>query len=98
MKIFLLSFDSIFKVLQTGAENRSFEENQRATAQGLSLIFQTKQIFVTTCLFREIFAMTGSLGRYLQSIDVHFGKAIDIVDGSIEKSGKCEIELRKFFK
>ena len=98
LKIFLLRFDCILQVLQTVAENRSFEENQRATAQGLYSSFQTKKIVATACLFREIFAVTGPLSRYLQSVDVNFGKAIDMVDSSIEKIEKMRDEAEKILQ
>ena len=98
LKIFLLRFDCTLHVLQTVAENRSFEENQRATAQGLYLSFQTKQVVARACLFREIFAVTGPLNRYFQSVDVHFGKAINMVDSSIGKIEKMRGEPEKILQ
>ena len=45
--------------------------------------FQLKQIVATACLFREIFAITGPLSRYLQSIDVDLGTATSMIDSAI---------------
>ena len=98
LEIFLLRFDSILQMLQNVAESESFEENQRATAQGLYLSFQTKQIVSTACLLREIFAVTGPLSRYLQSVDIDFGKSIDMVDRSIAKIEKMRDESEKILQ
>ena len=74
---------------------KKIEENQRATAQGLHSSFETKEIVATACLFREIYAVTGTFSRYLQSVDVDCGKAIDMVDSSIEKIEKNAIFREK---
>ena len=39
----------------------------------------------TACLFREIFVITGPLSRYLQSVNVDLGKALDMVDASLSR-------------
>ena len=86
LQVFLSRFDCIIDGLQTVADDESFAENQRATANGLHSAFQTKQSVATAYLFQEIFAVIGPLSRYLQNVDVDFGKAIDMVDSSISRS------------
>ena len=54
-----------------------------------------KQVVATAYLFREIFAVTGPLSRYLQNGDVDFGKAIDMVGSSIENIEKMQDEAEK---
>ncbi len=61
----------------------SFEEKQRPTTEGLLASFQSRQITATACLFREIFAITGRLSRYLQSVSVDFGNALRMVDSAV---------------
>ena len=46
---------------------------------------QTKQFLATAYLFREIFASTGPLSRYLQRVDVDFGKALGMVESAIDE-------------
>ncbi|XP_046855188.1 uncharacterized protein LOC124448235 [Xenia sp. Carnegie-2017] len=85
LNVFLLRFECIMRELQKVAEERSFTESQRATANGLQAAFQTKQFVATACLFQEIFGITGPLSRYLQSVNAEFGKAMDMVDSSISR-------------
>ena len=57
--------------------SRSFEEKQRATAQGLYSSFKVKQVVAMACFLQEVIGVTGPLSRYLQNAVVDFGKAID---------------------
>ena len=73
-------------------------ENQRLTAEGLLTSFQLKQIDATACLFREIFAITGPLSRYLQSIDVDLGKATSMIDSAILQLEQLQNNEEKIVK
>ena len=66
----------------------SFEEKQHSTAEGLLTSFHSRQITATACLFREIFAITGPLSRYLQSVSVDFGNALRMVDSAVSQLQK----------
>ncbi len=92
LKAFLQRYDSIMCVLETVSADTSFEGNQRSTSAGLMECFQTKQFVATAYLFREIFAITGPLSRYLQSIDIDFGKAISMIDSAIVQLAKLREE------
>ena len=83
LKVFLERYNYIIQVLENVVTSTSFDENQRLIAEGLLTSFLSKQILATACLFREIFAVTGPLSRYLQSIDVDLGKATSMVDSAI---------------
>ena len=83
LKEFLQRYECTMSVLETVAADTSFEGNQRRTSAGLVECFQTKQFVATAYLFREIFAITGPLSRYLQSIDIDFGKAISLIDCAV---------------
>lgn len=85
LRVFLLRFDCIIEMLQRVGDGGSFAENQRATAKELHTVFQTKQFVAFAYLFQEIFDITGPLSRYLQSVNVDFGKAIDLIDSSISR-------------
>ena len=60
-------------VLQEIQNNQSFEENKRALASALHQSFDSKEIVTTAFIFQEIFAITGPLSTYLQSMDVDIG-------------------------
>ena len=92
LKAFLQRYDSIMCVLETVSADTSFEGNQRSTSAGLMECFRTKQFVATAYLFREIFAITSPLSRYLQSIDIDFGKAISMIDSAIVQLAKLRAE------
>ena len=92
LKAFLQRYDSIMHVLETVSTDTSFDGNQRSTSAGLLECFQTKQFVATAYLFREIFAITGPLSRYLQSINIDFGKAIGMIDTAIVQLSKLREE------
>ncbi len=83
LNAFFSRFDCIVKELEKVAAYPSFEEKQCSTAEGLLAYFQSRQITATACLIREIFAITGPLSRYLQSVSVDFGNALRIVDSAV---------------
>ena len=72
LNTFFARFDCIVEVLQKVTADPSFKENQRSIAEGLLVSFQSRKITATAYLFREIFAITGLLSRYLQIIRVDF--------------------------
>eukprot|EP00794_Sanderia_malayensis_P010422 gene10422-11514_t len=72
-------------LLETVLADTSFEGNQISTSAGLAECFQTKQYVATAYLFREVFAITGPLSRYLQSVDIDFGKAISMIDSAVAR-------------
>ena len=98
LKAFLQRYESIMHVLETVSTDTSFDGNQRSTSAGLLECFQTKQFIATAYLFREIFAITGPLSRYLQSIDIDFGKAISMIDSAIVQLSKLREEPDTFIK
>ena len=77
--------------MDTVALDVSIDENPRKTSAGLLTQLQTKQVLATAYLFGEIFASTGPLSRYLQRVDVDFGKALGMVESAIDELN----ELRK---
>lgn len=91
LKVLLSRYDCILSVLETVAFDAAFEGNPRKTGAGLLTTIQTKQFLATAYLFREIFASTGPLSRYLQRVDVDFGKALGMVESAIDELN----ELRK---
>ncbi|CAB4001481.1 H(+) Cl(-) exchange transporter 3 [Paramuricea clavata] len=91
LKVLLSRYDCILSVLETVALDSLIDGNPRKTSIGLLKQIQTKQFLATAYLFREIFASTGPLSRYLQRVDVDFGKALGMVESAIDELN----ELRK---
>ena len=85
LKVFLLRYDCVKKVLEDVVAETSFSQMQRATAEGLLESFEKKQILATAYLFREIFVITGPLSRYLQSVNVDLGKALAMIDSCLSR-------------
>ena len=98
LKVFLERYSCIIQVLENVVTGTSFDENQRLTAEVLLTSFQLKQIVATACLFREIFAITGPLSRYLQSIDVDLGKATSMIDSVILQLEQLQNNEEKIVK
>ena len=98
LKVFLERYSCIIQVLENVVTGTSFDENQRLTAEGLLTSFQLKQIVATAYLFREIFAITGPLSRYLQSIDADLGKATSMIDSAICILNNCETMRKRLLK
>ena len=63
----------------------SFHPDKRDIADGLLDLFSTKQFIASAYLFREIFAITGRLSRILQSVNIDFGKALNLLDAALEQ-------------
>ncbi|CAB4034460.1 zinc finger MYM-type 1-like [Paramuricea clavata] len=85
LKVLLSRYDCILSVLETVALDSLIDGNPRKTSIGLLKQIQTKQFLATAYLFREIFASTGPLSRYLQRVDVDFGKALGMVESAIDE-------------
>lgn len=73
------------KVLKTVEEDQSNSAHARATAEGIGLSFEIKQVLAKAYLFRKIFAITGPLSRYLQSVNVDLGKAMGMIDSALQQ-------------
>ena len=76
-------YESILEALDIVHTDTSFDTKHRSEAAGLLISIQTKQFLATALLFSEIFAITGPLSRYLQSIDNDLSKAMNMIDVSI---------------
>ncbi|CAB4035356.1 zinc finger MYM-type 1-like, partial [Paramuricea clavata] len=85
LKVLLSRYDCILSVLETVALDSLIDGNPRKTSIGLLKQIQTKQFLATAYLFREIFASAGPLSRYLQRVDVDFGKALGMVESAIDE-------------
>ena len=48
-------------------------------------IFSTKQFIASAYIFREIFAITGPLIPILQSVNIGFGMALNLLDAALEQ-------------
>ncbi|CAB4028589.1 zinc finger MYM-type 1-like, partial [Paramuricea clavata] len=91
LKVLLSRYDCILSVLETVALDSLIDGNPRKMSIGLLKQIQRKQFLATAYLFREIFASTGPLSRYLQRVDVDFGKTLGMVESAIDELN----ELRK---
>ncbi|CAB4011234.1 zinc finger MYM-type 1-like [Paramuricea clavata] len=93
LKVLLSRYDCILSILETVALDSLIDgtHEKRTLAYCRQKQIQTKQFLATAYLFREIFASTGPLSRYLQRVDVDFGKALGMVESPIEELN----ELRK---
>ena len=85
LDIFLKRYDAIIPMLKKIVNNTSFNPDKREVADGLLEIFSTKQFIASAYLFREIFAITGPLSRILQSVNIDFGKALNLLDAVCEQ-------------
>ena len=98
LKVLLSRYDCILSVLDTVALDFSIDGNPRKTSAGLLTQIQTKQFLATAYLFREIFASTGPLSRYLQRVDVDFGKALGMVESAIDELNELRKEPERIIK
>ena len=98
LKVLLSRYDCILSVLDTVALDFSIDGNPRKTNAGLLTQIQTKQFLATAYFFREIFASTGPLSRYLQRVDVDFGKALGMVESAIDELNELRKEPGRIIK
>ena len=98
LKVLLSRYDCLLSVLDTVAFDFSNDGNQQKTSAGLLTQLQTKLFLPTAYLFREIFASTGPLSRYLQRVDVDFGKALGMVESAIDELNELRKEPGRIIK
>ena len=79
LRTFLDRYESILEALDIVHTDMSFDIKHRSEAAGLLISIQTKQFLATALLFSEIFAITGPLSRYLQSIDNDLSRAMNMI-------------------
>lgn len=82
LDIFVKRYNAIMVMLQKIVDDTSFKPDKRSTADGMLKLFSTKQFLATAYLFRDIFAITGPLSRTLQSVNIDFGSALDLLDSA----------------
>ena len=70
----------IILTLEMIQNDSTFDNKQRSEAAGLLVSINTKQFLATLFLFREIFAHTGPLSRYLQTVNIDFSKALTMIE------------------
>ena len=83
LRTFMDRYESILEALDIVHTDTSFDTKHRSEAAGLLISIQTKQFLATPLLFSEIFAITGPLSCYLQSIDNYLSRAMNMIDVSI---------------
>ena len=76
----------------------SIDGNPQKTSAGVLTQIQTKQFLATAYLFRETFASTGPLSRYLQRVDVDFERALGMVESAIDELNKLRKEPERVIK
>ena len=69
-------------MLEKITDRTTFDANGQSTADGMQNLFSTKQFTASACLFWEIFAMTDPLSHILQSVNIGFGKALNLLDAA----------------
>ena len=82
LHVSLERYDSILSVLEQVSQSNTDNGEKRNTSLGLIDSFQSKQFLATAYLFREIFSITGCI---LQSVNIDFGTALDLIDSAINK-------------
>ena len=85
LEVFLDRYESVEEALEAVANDISFDADKRTKAAGLLENIETKQFLATAVLFNEIFQHTGPLSPYLQSTTIDFGKALAMIDGTIDQ-------------
>ena len=79
---FLERYECILQTLDQIQTELSFDLKHRSKAAGLLSSIQTRE-FMATALFKEVFAKTGPLSRYLQSVNMDYAKALALIDSVI---------------
>ena len=81
LKTLLERPDSIVLSFGRTKASSAFEVKLRGKAGGLLTSIQTRQFMASAFLFEEIFSVTGSLSRYLQTVDL--SKAVLMINSGI---------------
>ena len=76
-------YECILQTLDQIQTELSFDLKHQSEAAGLLSSFQTREFMATAFLFKEVFAKTGPLSRYLQSANMHYAKALALIDSII---------------
>ena len=85
LDMFLKRYHANIPMLRKIVADTSFHPDKKDIADGLLDLFSTKQFIASAYLFREIFAITGPLSRILQSVNIDFGKALNLLDATLEQ-------------
>ena len=83
LSTFLERYECILQTLDQIQTELSFDLKHRSEAAGLLSSIQTREFMATAFLFNEIFAKTGPLSRYLQSVNMDYAKALALIDSVI---------------
>eukprot|EP00731_Ephydatia_muelleri_P009420 Em0005g6a len=83
LSTFLERYECILLTLNQIQTDVSFDLKHRSEAAGLLSSIQTREFLATAFLFQEIFAKTGPLSRYLQSVNMDYAKALAMIDSVI---------------
>ncbi|KAL5481248.1 hypothetical protein EMCRGX_G021378 [Ephydatia muelleri] len=83
LSTFLERYECILLTLNQIQTEVSFDLKHRSEAAGLLSSIQTREFLATAFLFQEIFAKTGPLSRYLQSVNMDYAKALAMIDSVI---------------
>ena len=75
--------DSVVLSLEKIKAGSAFEVKLSGKADGLLTSIQARQFMTTAFFFREIFAVTGPLSRYLQTVDIDFSNAVSMIDSAV---------------
>jgi hypothetical protein len=85
LTVFLHRYTSILETLENVSGSDHFEGKARSDAAGLLSSVTSMQFLATACLFQEIFALTGHLSRYLQGVELDVFRALQMVDGVVDR-------------
>ena len=85
LTVFLHRYTSILETLENVSGSDHFEGKARSDAAGLLSSVTSMQFLATACLFQEIFALTGPLSRYLQGVELDVFRALQMVDGVVDR-------------
>ena len=85
LHMFLKRYHAIIPMLRKIVADTSFHPDKRDIADGLLDLFSTKQFIASAYLSREVFAITGPLSRILQSVNIDFGKTLNLLDAALKQ-------------
>jgi hypothetical protein len=80
LDILLQRYESLLETLKCIKDDVKYDSKHRADANGILIAIQKKEFLCTATMFREIFAVTGPLSRYLQSVDIDIIQALEMAD------------------
>ena len=83
LSTFLERYECILQTLDQIQTELSFDLKHQSEAAGLLSSIQTRKFMVTAFLFKEVFAKTGPLSWYLQSVNMGYAKALALIHSII---------------